>query len=119
MSQDNTGKEKREGRYARRTRKKYYYVKAWLQGLGPAKLALLIAGAALVLAIPVGAGLAIKASADNQPAQADSVQLRQKQSTDLSAGGDGQQGEGIVMAASAAPVATPESTPVPLSLIHI
>ena len=68
MSQDNTGKEKREGRYARRTRKKYYYVKAWLQGLGPAKLALLIAGAALVLAIPVGAGLAIKASADNQPA---------------------------------------------------
>lgn len=114
MSLDQNQNEKRAGRYAQRTRKKYYYIKAWFQGLGPAKIALLIAGAVMVLAIPVSAGLAIQSNAKAQnTAAAESVQLRQKETTDLSSSGSVGQGEGITLSASASPQPTPVPTPVP------
>ena len=50
MSEDKNTERRGGGRYSRRTRRKFYYFKAWVAGLGPKKLTLLAAGAVLVTA---------------------------------------------------------------------
>ena len=63
MSEDKNTERRGGGRYSRRTRRKFYYFKAWVAGLGPKKLTLLAAGAVLVIGLPIGAGVAMNRSA--------------------------------------------------------
>jgi len=116
MSQDHNSSDNRGGRYSRRTRKKGYYFKKWLQGLGPAKLAMLCAGACLLLAIPVGLGIALK-NAKPKEVSLDSVALRNKQSTELAGAPDGQLSGSTSLSSDVAvtpqPAATLTPTPVP------
>ena len=59
MSEDKNTEKRGAGRYSRRTRRKFYYFKAWLAGLGAKKLTLLAVAAVLVIDIPIGAGVGL------------------------------------------------------------
>ena len=90
MSEDKNTERRGGGRYSRRTRRKFYYFKAWVAGLGPKKLTLLAAGAVLVIGLPIGAGVAMNRSAAASQSAGGSVQLRAKTATSLSGSPDAQ-----------------------------
>ena len=127
MSEDKNTEKRGGGRYSQRTRRKFYYFKAWFTGLGPKKLTMLAVGAVLVIAIPVGAGVAMNRSAVAAQGAGGSVQLREKKATSLSGSPDAQSalsgessGEVDVLSLTppadggeTAPEATPEPTPEP------
>ena len=132
MSEDKNTERRGGGRYSRRTRRKFYYFKAWVAGLGPKKLTLLAAGAVLVIGLPIGAGVAMNRSAAASQSAGGSVQLRAKTATSLSGSPDAQsalESEGAdgvdvlsitppeespaAASEASAPEATPEPTPEP------
>ena len=132
MSEDKNTERRGGGRYSRRTRRKFYYFKAWVAGLGPKKLTLLAAGAVLVIGLPIGAGVAMNRSAAASQSAGGSVQLRVKTATSLSGSPDAQsalESEGAdgvdvlsitppeespaAASEASAPEATPEPTPEP------
>ena len=83
MNQDHNQNEQRSGRYSSRTRKKGYYILKWFKGLGTKKLVLMGVCACLVLALPVGLGIALKGASKPKEVAVDSVSLKQKQSSDM------------------------------------
>lgn len=90
MSEDKNTERRGGGRYSRRTRRKFYYFKAWVAGLGPKKLNPARGRRGAGDRPAHRGGVAMNRSAAASQSAGGSVQLRAKTATSLSGSPDAQ-----------------------------